>query len=76
MLGYGSTTLHDYPEWSGLVGQESMSGSPAAAAAGEPPIRIYIIGDDRITRRHCVDPPEDRKPGEIIEPAWKFVKSA
>jgi AraC-like DNA-binding protein len=21
-------------------------------------------------------PPEDRKPGEIIEPAWKFVKSA
>jgi hypothetical protein len=25
---------------------------------------------------HCVDPPEDIKLAEIIEPAWKFVKSA
>src|SRR5262249_57270331 len=54
MLGWRRTTPQDYPEWSGFGRRrERQCGSPAAPAAGSiqenPPMRIYIIGNDGIT---------------------------
>ena len=50
-----------------LLGEESVSGFSAALAAGtnqeNPPMRIYIIGDDGIIL--CREPPATMNEGEI-----------
>ena len=51
-----------------FAGEESVSGSPAAAAAGanqeNPRMRIYIIGNDGITL--CREAPDTVNDGEIV----------
>src|SRR5262250_623921 len=67
MLGGGPTTPQDYPEWSGLGRRrERECGSPAHRCRvnqENPPMRIYIIGNDGITL--CREAPVTVNEGEI-----------
>src|SRR2546423_10627388 len=68
MLDCSPTTPQDYPQWSGFGRRrERECGSPAAPRRRvnqeNPPMRIYIIGNDGITL--CREPPTAVNAGEI-----------
>jgi hypothetical protein len=68
MLGCGSTTPQDYPEWSGFGRRRErecwVTGSSRRRVNQEyPPMRIYIIGNDGITL--CRQAPATVNEGEI-----------
>src|ERR1700752_4510012 len=61
-----------------LLGQERVSGSPAATGRGlsqqNPPTRIYVIGNDGITR--CREPSATVSEGEIAVTSKEELQAA
>src|SRR5215470_9276889 len=68
ILGCGATTPQDYPEWSGFGRRREREwgvtgGSRRRVNQENPPMRIYIIGNDGITL--CRQAPATVNDGEI-----------
>src|SRR5690242_3892639 len=61
-----------------LVGQESVSGSPAATGRGisqeNPPMRIYVIGNDGVAL--CREPLATVTEGEIVVTSKEELQAA
>jgi hypothetical protein len=67
MLHCASTTPQDYPEWSGFGRRREREWVTGGTRRGinqeNPPMRIYIIGNDGITL--CREPPATMAEGEV-----------
>src|SRR5437763_9787067 len=78
MLGCGSTTPQDYPEWSGFGRQRQRELVPAATGRGisqeNPPMRVYVIGNDGITL--CREPLATVTEGEIAVTSKEELQAA
>src|SRR5437763_10117409 len=78
MLGCGSTTPQDYPEWSGFGRQRQRELVPAATGRGisqeNPPMRVYVIGNDGITL--CREPLATVTEGEVAVTSKEELQAA
>jgi Protein of unknown function (DUF3489) len=78
MLELRPTTPQDYPEWSGLVGRKERewvtSGNGRGMSQENPPMRIYVIGNDGITL--CREPLATVSEGEIAITSKEELQAA
>src|SRR5438045_8781798 len=78
MLELRPTTPQDYPEWSGFARQRErewvIGGSGPPDTQENPPMRIYVIGNDGITL--CREPLATVSEGEIAVTSKEELQAA
>jgi Protein of unknown function (DUF3489) len=78
MLELRPTTLQDYPEWSGFGRQRERewvtSGNRPRDTQENPPMRVYVIGNDGITL--CREPSAIVTEGEIAVTSKEELQAA